>query len=172
MGVKDSALRFAALDTLAKAVAAELKAARAELHAELRAAKQETGTQQISISMPTGEDIGKASLVSHKPKAVVTDEAALLQWVHQVAKVEISSRIVTEIRPAWLKSVLDQLTAAGSLEWADPVTGVVHEVPGVKLQPQASTVSVRLGDENRGRLMTALRAGVLNPLGEIEGEAQ
>ena len=68
--VKEAAARAAVLDTLHKAIGDELKAAKRELEDGLRAAKAETGTQKISVSLNEGQDIGSISLI--QPKAGLT----------------------------------------------------------------------------------------------------
>ena len=157
---KDTARRVALLDTLAAAVAAELKTAKTELQAGLKAAKEETGTQQIAVDLD-GTDIGKATLVQPKATAVVTDDQALLAWVRTVAKSEITTRLVTEIRPAWLDLLLKQITATGTTEWADPETGVIHEVPGVAMQGRAAYTRMTIPAEGKAAIGEAWRSGAL-----------
>lgn len=160
MSLKDTATRVAILDTLAKTIADELKSAKAELETGLRTAKAETGTQQIAVDL-NGTDIGKATLVQPKATAAVIDETALLAWVRQVAPSEITSRLVTEIRPAWRKSLLDSLTAAGVAEWLDTTTGVVHDVPGVHFQGRSAHTRLTIPAEGKEAIAEAWRAGQL-----------
>ena len=61
MSLKDTAARVAVLDTLHKAIGDELKAAKRELEAGLRAAKADTGTQKVTISLAEQQDIGTAA---------------------------------------------------------------------------------------------------------------
>lgn len=160
MSLKDTATRVAVLDTLAKTITAELKAAKAELETGLRAAKAETGTQTIAVDL-LGTDIGKATLVQNKPAASVVDETALLAWVREVAPSEITTRLVTEVRPAWRKQLLDALTAAGVVEWADPETGVIHEVPGVELVGRAPHTRLTIPAEGKAAIAEAWWSGAL-----------
>ena len=160
MSLKDTATKVAILDTLAKHITDQLKAAKAELETGLRTAKAETGTQQIAVDL-AGTDIGKATLVQPKPQASVIDEAALIAWVREVAPSEITNRIVTEIRPAWRKNLLDSLTAAGVIEWVDPETGVIHDVPGVEMVGRAAHTRLTIPAEGKTAIAEAWRSGAL-----------
>ncbi|MFI8294060.1 hypothetical protein ACIGBL_33480 [Streptomyces sp. NPDC085614] len=170
MSIKDTATRVAILDTLATRVATELKAAKQELQAGLKDAKAETGTQQISVDL-AGRDIGKATLVQPKAAAVVTDPDALLAWVRTVAATEITTRLVTEVRPAWVANLLKQLTATGTAEWADPDTGVIHDVPGVTMQGRAAHVRLTIPNDGKQAIATAWQSGALTALVLPELEA-
>ncbi|MZE53781.1 hypothetical protein GTY86_35745 [Streptomyces sp. SID5770] len=160
MSLKETARRAAILDTLSKMIAAELKTAKNDLETGLRAAKDETGTQTIAVDLD-GTDIGKATLVQQKPAATVTDETALLAWVRDVAKSEVTVRVVTEIRPAWLAQLKKQIEAVGRPEWADPETGVIHEVPGVELVGRAAHTRLTVPEEGRAAIGEAWRSGAL-----------
>lgn len=160
MSLKDTATRVAILDTLSRSITTELKKAKAELETGLRAAKDETGTQTIAVDLD-GTDIGKATLVQQKPAATVTDEIALLAWVRDVAKSEVTVRVVTEIRPAWLAQLKKQIEAVGRPEWADPETGVIHEVPGIELVGRAAHTRLTVPEEGRAAIGEAWRSGAL-----------
>lgn len=163
MSLKDTATRVAVLDALAAHVAAELKSAKAELQDGLRAAKAETGTQQIAVDLD-GVDIGKATLVQPKATATVVDNDALLAWVRTVAPSEITTRLVTEIRPAWLDVLLKQVTAAGVAEWVDTANGVVHDVPGVELRARTAYTRLTVPVEGKEAIGEAWRSGKLTGL--------
>jgi hypothetical protein len=157
MTLKDIATRVAALDTLKKRVADELDAARGQLRDALVQANEESGTQQISFGLD-GTDIGKASLVAPADAAVVTDQEALLAWVRTVAPSEVKTRMVTEIRPAWLAMLLKEATTAGAPVWADPETGEVHDIPGIQLQPKATYAKLTVPAAGRVALAEAWRS--------------
>lgn len=161
MSLKDTATRVAILDTLAAHIAAELKAAKAELQDGLRTAKAETGTQQIAVDL-NGTDIGKATLVQPKAAAAVVDADALLAWVRTVAPSEITTRLVTEIRPAWLELLLKQVTATGTTEWADPETGVIHDVPGVEMRGRTAYTRLTVPAEGKQAIGEAWRNRLLD----------
>ena len=75
---------------------------------------------------------------------------------------EIERRFVTEVREAFTKKILAELTAAGGTEWADPETGVIHDVPGVAIAPaRARTHAVRFKKDGRDQVMQAWREGRL-----------
>lgn len=163
MSLKDTATKVAVLDALAAHIAKELKTAKAELQDGLRAAKAETGTQQIAVDL-NGADIGKATLVQPRATAAVIDDAALLAWVRTVAPTEITTRLVTEIRPAWLDVLLKQVTATGTAEWADPETGVIHDVPGVEMRGRTAYMRLTVPAEGKQAIGEAWRSGALLPL--------
>lgn len=161
MALKDAATRTAILSTLADLIDTELKTAKKELQAELKAAKQETGTQKVGVSLPDGRDVGTASLVQPKATAVITDQEAFLDWARTVRPGEVVRRFVTEVRPAWQALVLKELTAAGVTQWADKETGEVHDVPGVEIQGRAAYTRLTVPDEGTAAIAEAWREGRL-----------
>lgn len=163
MSLKDKATRVAILDTLAKTIADELKAAKADLETGLRTAKAETGTQTITVDL-NGADIGKATLVQPKAAATVTDDLALLTWARTVAPTEVTTRLVTEIRPAWLAQLKKQIEAVGRPEWADPETGVIHDVPGIDLVGRTAHTRLTVPAEGKAAIGEAWRSGALLPM--------
>lgn len=161
MSLKDMATRVAALDTLKWRVAEELDSARVELQAAMVEAKAESGTQKIGFGLGSVE-LGTATLVEPDESAVVVDEAALMAWVRRVAPSEIVSRVVTEVRPAWRSQLLKDITAAdGSATWADPVTGEIHEVPGVEFQDRAAYARVQIPAAGKVAMAEAWRTGAV-----------
>lgn len=174
MSLKEAATRAAVLSALADAIGDELKTAKADLQVALKAAKEETGTQQVGVSLPDGQDVGKVSLVQPKPAATVTDGTALLEWARKVRPGEVVSRVVTEVRPAWLKLALAEMTAAGVAQWCDKETGELHAVPGVEMQGRASYTRMTLPDEGKAAIAEAWRTRKLDDLGLLqitEGDA-
>ncbi|MGW1615739.1 hypothetical protein ACWCQZ_41085 [Streptomyces sp. NPDC002285] len=161
MSLKDTAARAAILDTLHKAIGDELKAAKRELEDGLRAAKQETGTQKISVSLDEGQDIGTVSLVQPKAAAAVTDAEKFTAWVIENFKSEVERKFVTSVKPGFQKKLLDQITAAGVAEWADPETGVIHDVPGVEMQGRAAYTRLTVPDAGKQAIAEAWRSGAL-----------
>ncbi|NUR65975.1 MAG: hypothetical protein HOQ47_09450, partial [Streptomyces sp.] len=99
MSLKDIAARATVLSTLHDAIGAELKAAKKELEAGLREAKQETGTQKIGVSLGEGPDVGTVSLVQPKAAAAVTDAEAFTHWVMENFGTEIERKFVTTVKP-------------------------------------------------------------------------
>lgn len=161
MSLKDAATRAAVLSALAEAIGDELKTAKAELQAELKAAKETTGTQQVGVSLPDGQDVGKVSLVQPKAAATVVDDKAFLEWARKVRPGEVVSRVTTEVRPAWLSLVLKEITAAGVVQWCDKATGELHAVPGVQIQGRAAYTRMTLSDDDKSAIAGAWRTGAL-----------
>jgi len=161
MSLKDTARTVAVLSTLADAIGDQLKTAKKELEAGLREAKAETGTQKITVSLDDTTDVGTVSLVQPKPAAAVTDLDAFTAWVLENYGSEITRRFVTEVKPGFQKKVLAALTAAGTAEWADPDSGVIHEVPGVVMQGRAAYTRLTVPDEGKAAIGEAWRTGAL-----------
>lgn len=160
MSLKDMATRVAALDTLKRRVADELDAARVELQAAMVEAKAVSGTQRIGFGLGSVE-LGTATLVDPVATAMVVDDAALMAWVRQVAPSEVTSRVVTEVRPAWRSQLLKDLTAAGEATWVDPVTGEIHEVPGIEFQDRAAYAKVSMPATGKAAMAEAWRTGTV-----------
>jgi len=162
MSLKDAAAREAYLKTLLDVVGDAYKAARAETRLALEAADQESGTRNAAVALPGGPDIATVSLSAGEAAAKVIDEEAFTAWVIAHYGTEVERRFITEVRAAFRDKVLGALTAAGGIEWADPETGVIHEVPGVAIAPaRARTHSLRFKKDGRDQVMTAWREGRL-----------
>ncbi len=161
--LKQAATRAAVLEALAKQIGEELKTAKADLEAELRAAKAATGTKTATVSLPGGTEVGQITLVQPAAKAEVVDAAAFARWAQEVAPGEVERRFVTTVRAAWQAAVLKQVTAVGTdaPQWADPGTGEVHEVPGVAVRGRAAYTRLTLPDEGREAIAAAWRSGAL-----------
>ncbi|HEX6518297.1 MAG TPA: hypothetical protein VF049_22240 [Nocardioidaceae bacterium] len=152
------ALEEAALKTVIDAFTQRLKEVRTGLQEQF----DTTGVSRIDATLPDGTKIGAVSVTSPKPAAVVTDPVAFLAWVKEHSKANVTSRIVTEVRPAYERALLAEMTAAGTAEIADRDTGVVEEVPGVEIRATRSrTHSARLVDGALGLVLDALRTGQL-----------
>lgn len=162
MSLKDAAAREAYLKTLVDVVNDAYKAARAETQQLLDAAAEETGATQVKVTIPDGPDVATVSLSSGETAAKVIDENKFTAWVRENYASEIERRFVTEVREAFTKKLLAEMTAAGSTEYADPETGVIHDVPGVAIAPaRARTHSVRFKKDGRDQVMQAWREGRL-----------
>ncbi|MEV6504859.1 hypothetical protein AB0M61_01900 [Streptomyces sp. NPDC051642] len=161
MSLKDTAARTAVLSTLHDAIGTELKAAKKELEEGLRTAKAETGTQKISVSLDEGQDIGTVSLVQPKAAAAVTDAERFTAWVVENFATEVERKFVTLVKPGFQKKILDQITAAGVTEWADPESGVIHTVPGVVMQGRAAYTRMTVPDAGKAAIAQAWREGRL-----------
>lgn len=164
MSLKDTAARAAVLDTLHKAIGDELKAAKRELESGLRAAKAETGTQKVAISLDEQQDIGTASLVQPAAAAVVSDVEKFKAWVMDHYASEIDRKFVTEVRVSFTTRLLKEMTAAGVAQWADPTTGEIHDVPGVEMQGRAAYTRMTVPDAGKQAIAQAWQAGALSHL--------
>jgi hypothetical protein len=162
MTLKDAAAREAYLKTLLDAVDGAYKATRAEVQELLDAAARETGTQKLGVALPDGTQVATVSLSSGSAEARVTDQDAFTAWVRTEFPSEVERQFVTTVRASFTARVLKELTAAGSTEWADPESGVIHDVPGVQMTPaRARTHSVRFAKTGRDDVMAAWRKGLL-----------
>jgi hypothetical protein len=162
MNPKEAAAREAVLKALLDVVDAEYKAARAETAKALEQAAEETGTRQVAATLPDGTVVATVSLTSGEAEARVVDEQKFTAWVRDTVAEEVERRFVTEVRPAFRKKILAELTAAGATEWADPATGVIHDVPGVEIVPaRARSHRVSFRKDGRERVMQAWRDGRL-----------
>lgn len=164
MSLKDNATRVAVLTALHDAIGDQFKAAKADTHAELKVAKAETGTQQIGAELPGGPPVAKITLVSPDPAAAVTDDEAFLAWVRDHHPDEVTRRFVTEVRPAFVKALLKEITASGAPRWCDKETGEVHDVPGVELQGRTAYQRLTFGKTGREDIAAAYRSGQLGHL--------
>lgn len=155
------ALREAVLKTLADAVADQLKDAKAEVQAALVA----SGATRVDATLPAGVKVATLSRATPKEKAEVTDPDAFLAWVRETSPGEVASRVVTEVRPAFLTALLAEMTKAGAAEVVDRETGEVREVSGVVVRPgRSSSHSVRPVDGGREAIVAAWRDGQLSHL--------
>lgn len=162
MSLKEAAAREAYLKTLLDVVNDAYKEARAETQQLLDTAAEETGARQVAVTLPDGPDIATVSLASGEAAAKVVDEDKFTAWVIENFGSEIERKFVTTVRAAFADRLLKEMTATGSAEWADPGTGVIHEVPGVAIAPaRARTHSVRFKKEGRDQVMAAWRDGRL-----------
>lgn len=161
MSLKDTARTVAVLSTLADAISDQLKAAKKELETGLKEAKAETGTQKISVSLDEGQDVGTVSLVQPKATASVTDSEAFTAWVVENFATEVERKFITTVKPGFQKKILDQVTAAGVTDWADPSTGVIHTVPGVAMTGRAAYTRMTVPDAGKAAIAQAWREGRL-----------
>jgi hypothetical protein len=161
--LKTLALEEAVLNVLEKRVADALKTQRVKVQKAL----EEADTERQGVRLPNGEKVAAISLVDPDPKADVDDEDAFIEWVakHHPAEVVTRTVIVTEVRPAFRKTLLDAMSQRKA---AEVVTegGEIVEVPGIKLRESTRTHSVRFegGDAGRKAVNAAWTAGELRHL--------
>jgi hypothetical protein len=131
--LKDDVLLQATLAALHDAIGDELAAVKARVDVGLAEANKSTGVQKLGAELPDGTEVATVTLVSPAPAATVTDEAAFLAWVRQHHPDQVHARVVVEVREAFAKALLKEMTAAGVAQWCDTETGEVHTVPGVTM---------------------------------------
>lgn len=154
----DLALREAALKTLHDTIGAQLKTVKAEMQTAL----ENTGASQVRALLPDGTRVGTTSLTVSKTAAHVVDQDAFLDWVRETAPSEVTTRTITEVRPAYLSRLLEQVTTAGVAEIPDRETGEIVDVPGVEVRAgRATTHSVRIAKGGAEAIAEAWRRGEL-----------
>ncbi|KOG53162.1 hypothetical protein ADK76_29070 [Streptomyces griseoflavus] len=165
MNVKEAVAREVILRALLDVIGPAYQQARAEAQHLLDAAEKDHGTRQVAAALPDGRQIAVVSLTGGTAEAKVTDERAFTRWVAEGFPTEIERRFVTTVRPAFAERILNDLTATGRTSWADPQTGVLHEVPGIRIAPsRARTHSVRFAKTGRADIARAWRDGHLAAL--------
>lgn len=159
------ALEEAALKTLVDAVNDRLK----EVKATMQEALDGAGVTKVEAKLPDGTKVATISRTDPKPAAVVIDDKAFLEFVRRHAPHNITTRLVTEIRPAYVTTLLGEMTGAGVAEVADKETGVVESVPGVEIRAtRAKFHTVRPIDGGRDAIAAAWRDGRLAHLNLLQ----
>ena len=168
MDIAQLALEEAALKALADTVNDRLKEVKNAMQEQLTA----NGISKVTASLPDGTKVATISRSDAKPAAVVVDDDAFLTFVRAVAPGEVSTRLVTEVRPAYRTNILAQMTAAGVARIVDTDTGELHDVPGVEVRAtRALTHSVRPSTGGKEAIAEAWRNGQLNHLNLLQIEA-
>lgn len=165
MSLRDLALEEATLKALADFVKDRLTEVRSELQSGLDAAEKESGTRQISVTLPgSTTPIATVGMTDPKPEARVVDLEAFTAWVVREYPGEIERRFVTEVRPAFLDKLLAEMTAAGVPRVLDTTTGQLHsDVPGVTVKATRSrNHSLRFKPDGRKAIGAAWQAGSLS----------
>ena len=168
MDIAQLALEEAALKALADTVNDRLK----EVKATLQEALVGNSISKVNATLPDGTKVATISRTDPKPAAVVTDPDKFLAWVRANSPHNVTTRLVTEVRPAYTTALLAEMTAAGCNEVADKETGVVEEVAGVEIKATRSTFhSVRPVDGGRDAIAKAWSEGRLAHLNLLQLEA-
>ena len=168
MDLAQLALEEAALKALADTVNDRLKEVKNAMQEQL----VDNGISKVTASLPDGTKVATISRSDAKPAAVVVDNEKFLAFVRDIAPDEISTRLVTEVRPAYRTNVLAQMTAAGVARIVDVETGELHDVPGVEIKAtRALTHSVRTATGGKEAIAEAWRTGALAHLNLLQIEA-
>lgn len=158
MDMQQLAIEEAALKALADAIGDRLK----DVKSQMQEAMDTTGASRVDAALPDGTKVATISATQPKPTAQVTDPDLFLKWVREHSPHNVTTRLVTEVRPAYTTALLAEMTAAGTAEIADRETGVVEEVPGVEIRATRSRGhSVRPVDGGREAIAEAWRSGAL-----------
>lgn len=158
MDMQQLALEEAALKSLVDAIADRLKEVKTQMQEQL----ETTGASRVEATLPDGTKVATISRTTPKPTAQVTDPELFLKWVREHSPQNVTTRLVTEVRPAYTTGLLAEMTAAGATEVADWETGVVEDVPGVEIKAtRGRTHSVRPVDGGREAIAQAWRDGQL-----------
>jgi uncharacterized protein involved in outer membrane biogenesis len=133
--LRDAIGRKAALTALLDAVKGELATANTDVQWHIEQHAKATGSTKFDATLPNGVKVGSVSLAGGEAAAQVVDVDAFTAWVRSEYATEVTPRIAFDIAPAFLTKVLGEATAAGVAQYADPETGLVHDVPGVEIRP-------------------------------------
>ncbi|MGW3511208.1 hypothetical protein [Streptomyces sp. NPDC000994] len=105
-------------------------------------AQQYKATKSTKADVTLDDDTKFATVtrVGGEAEARVTDREAFAAWVRDTYPEHFDFRIIparTEvvIDDAFTDQVLAAVNAANATQYADPQTGVIHDVPGVAIQP-------------------------------------
>lgn len=134
MNLREIALREAELTLRIGQLKKELNTVREATQAALEKAHEETGTRQISVTLPDGRRVGTISVNEDTQKPEITDEDTYREWVSQHYPSEVQRKFVAEIRPAFTSSILAEMTKAKGPRITDTETGEIRYVPGVEIR--------------------------------------
>jgi hypothetical protein len=161
--MKTHALEEVVLTALAGQISDVLKFHRGDMQEQL----EDADVDALGVRLPDGTKVAKIIATDPDPKPDVIDEDALIEWVAEHAPDEVVTRtvIVSEIRPAYRNTLLDQMTKRKAAEIVLP-DGEIVDVPGVRMKAATRTHSVRFegGDAGRALVAAAWNSGALTGL--------
>jgi hypothetical protein len=185
MNIKDLVIQLA----VAKAIADQAKLVQDTVKAELQKQMDPGDRKQARLD---GADIGTISYAKSAPEAVVTDEAAFLQWVratkpdairfpvtvdaHDLLKVDVDKdalrRVVEHATARIMRApVIDSFWQADVLSGCLKAKAAVYvptgeEIPGVTYRPggEGKYVSARISDAQYAELVQAYQEGKIDLL--------
>ncbi len=137
---RDSVTKLAALGALLDEVKRAYAEARTDVQHHLDGQYKTSGTTKVDALLPGGTKVGSVSRTGGETAAQVVDDEAFAAWARDTFPSEhvveiVPMQVRTSVRPAWQAQALAAMTAAGVPQYADPVTGVLHDVPGVAIRP-------------------------------------
>lgn len=132
----DRATRLLALRVLKDWIAAEDRALREEMCADLVVGERYSG-----LLDPADKEslLGFVQLTKGRESATVTDPAALLAWVEDHCPDEVVT--TRQVRPAFVTALLGSVKADGG--WIEPHTGQLLDVPGIEVRTASPTLTVK-----------------------------
>ncbi|MEW2302049.1 hypothetical protein AB0958_19085 [Streptomyces sp. NPDC006655] len=152
----EQALREAALTAIHKTIGDTLTGFRTDMQTTLEA----LGAERIAVSLPDGSRVASITVSNPTPKPVITDEAAFLAFVEDIAPDEVMT--IRVVRPAYLKKLFDAMEQRGAAETIDPDNGEILDVEGVEMKTaRSASHSVTFEKTGRTAIAAAWRAGEL-----------
>ncbi|WP_371796011.1 hypothetical protein [Streptomyces sp. NBC_01718] len=104
--------------------------------------QQYTATKSTKADITLGDDTKFATVtrVGGEAEARITDHGKFTAWVRDNYPQHFDFRVIparteTVVDDAFADQVLAAINAANAAQYADPTTGVIHDVPGVSIQP-------------------------------------
>lgn len=155
MSIKDEALRATVLKALKDAIGDEYDTSRDVLHRALTDLSETTGAKSVTVTLD-GADIATVTLGGGSPRASVTNDAALLEWVAERHPAEVET--LRRVRPAFLTRLLAEATRAGV-----PYDATGEELPGVAVRSSEPYPGTRFKPGGREAVAAAWAAGTLPP---------
>ncbi|MEH0470853.1 hypothetical protein QA943_18695 [Streptomyces sp. B21-097] len=138
--IREAVTRQAVLDALLDQVKKARDDARRDAADLLERQYKAVGTTKTDATLPDGTKVGSVSRQPGERAAQVVDAEAFRVWVRDTYPSEhvvefIPAQVVTTVRPGFSAKVLAEVNAAGTVQYADPESGEVHDVPGVEILP-------------------------------------
>ncbi|WP_404959055.1 hypothetical protein [Streptomyces sp. 147326] len=134
-----------------------------------------TRSTKADITLDDDTKFANVTRVGGEAEAQVTDREAFAAWVRDNYPDHWDFRIVparteTVVDQTFAAAVLAAVDAAGAPQYADPASGLVHDVPGVMIKPTRSRYyrwtftrpSKRQPLDGRELVATAVTAGLLD----------
>lgn len=173
--LRELAAERAALDLIAGRLAEAKKANAKRMQAALDAADKANGQDRVTAALPDGTEIATITLRKGAVGPVVTDAAEFAVWVRDTLGAEfVETRIVREVRAWKVAELLAQMDALGlgaapvgqplrAAQWANPETGEITDVPGVRIKPTSARTHARTWKKGgEARLLEAYQSGELD----------
>ncbi|MBP5896378.1 hypothetical protein [Streptomyces scabiei] len=153
----EQALKEAALTALHKTMGETLTGVRTDMQKTL----EDIGVERVAAKLPDGTKVASLTVSNPTPKPAITDEAAFVRFVEDVAPGEVMT--IKVVRPAFAAKLIEEMEKRGSAEIVDPGNGEIIDVDGVEMkEARAATHSVTWEKEGRAALAAAWRAGLLS----------